>query len=375
MGMSSQISIVVNVKNGERTIAKCLSALHKFTDVVVFDNYSTDKTVEIAKSYSNVNLIRHEFCGMGKVRNMAAAHAKHDWVFFVDCDEVVHPELVDTILSANFCARTIYLIKRKNYYANYLVDSSSWENDWIKRLFNRNDTRFVENEVHDSFEVNDSIKYEKVAPGFLYHFPYAKVSELIDKMQFYSTLYAKQHFNKKYPSLWIIPFRAFFMFIKCYILKRGFMDGFAGFAISSYNAMGVFSKYIKLYELYNNCTLALAIKVETVEELANLITSINYQNQLPEFVYLMTADKLADKLSGNLAGHINNLCVPNKVIPFVDSNNWKIQIEDTGGLDYLVYLEDGKLLSDPNLLKQYKKNITQKKQMPKVQLIDLRIVK
>ncbi|MCC2624822.1 MAG: glycosyltransferase family 2 protein [Burkholderiales bacterium] len=371
--MSSQISIVINVKNGEHTIAKCLSALHRFTDVVVFDNYSTDKTVTIAKAYPNVNLIQHEFCGMGKVRNLAAGHAKYDWVFFVDCDEVVHPDLVDTLLSTNFCAGTIYLIKRKNYYANYLVDSSSWENDWIKRLFNRNDTRFAPNEVHDSFEVTDKIKYKKISPGFLYHFPYTKVSGLIDKMQFYSTLYAKQHFNKKHPSLWVIPFRAFFMFIKCYILKRGFLDGFAGFAISSYNAMGVFSKYIKLYELYNNYTLALAVKIDRVEELVNLAKNINYQNLLPEFVYVMSGTDLAGKYSDDLESHINNLCVLKKVMPAISINDWKMQTENTLALDYLVYIEDSSLLTDKDLLKRCKSSITGKKKISdKIRIIDLR---
>jgi|SRR6185437_7217573 len=352
--MEQHLSAIVNVKNGERTIARCLSALHKFSDVVVFDNYSTDKTVEIAKSYPNVNLIQHEFCGMGKVRNLAAGHAKYDWLLYVDCDEILHPELVDTLLSASFCQNTIYLVKRKNYYANYLVDSSSWENDWIKRLFNRNDTRFVENEVHDSFEVKDSIKYKKITPGFIYHFPYAKVSELIDKMQFYSTLYAKQHYNKKKPYLWMIPFRALFMFIKCYILKRGFLDGFVGFAISSYNAMGVFSKYIKLYELYNNYSITLAVKVESVEEMANLVKNINYQNLLPEFVYIMICNELAEK-NPEIAVQINELCVPSKIIPIVEANNWKMQIENIEGLNNPMYIEDSKLLRDPNLLKKYKK--------------------
>src|SRR5579863_6833733 len=196
-----QLSIVINVKNGEDTLGRCLSSLRKFSDVVVFDNYSTDKTIEIASSYPNVSIVQHEFCGMGKVRNLATAHAKNDWVLFVDCDEVLHPDLVQTVLSTDFVRGTIYLIKRQNYYANSLVNSSSWENDWIKRLFNRNDTRFVQNEVHESFEVNDQIKYKKITTGFIYHFPYRTVSELIHKMQFYSTLYAKQHFNKKTPYL------------------------------------------------------------------------------------------------------------------------------------------------------------------------------
>ncbi len=280
--------------------------------------------------------------------------------------------MVQTVLSTEFVRGNIYLIKRQNYYANSLVNSSSWENDWIKRLFNRNDTRFVQNEVHDSFEVNDQIKYKKINSGFIYHFPYKTVSELINKMQFYSTLYARQHFNKKTPYLWMIPFRAFFMFIKCYILKRGFLDGFAGFAISSYNAMGVFSKYIKLYELYNNFVLGLAFRVDRLEELCGFISSINRQNLLPQYVYIMVNQELMDKPLDYFTEYFSHLCMLNKVIPCVAADDWKKQVVDTENLDYLVYLEDSTLLADQNLLKKCKKNIMRKKQMPKVQFINIR---
>lgn len=365
------LSVVVNVKNGEHTLNRCLSSLQKFTDVVVFDNYSTDKTIEIAASYPNVTIVEHEFCGMGKVRNLAAAQAKNDWVLFVDCDEVLHPDLVQIVLSTEFVRGNIYLIKRQNYFANSLVNSSSWENDWIKRLFNRKDTRFAQNEVHDSFEVNDQIKYIKISTGFIYHFPYATVSELINKMQFYSTLYAKQHFNKKNPYLWMIPFRAFFMFIKCYILKRGFLDGFAGFAISSYNAMGVFSKYIKLYELYNNLVVGLAFKIDTLEDLTALMSKVNCQSLLPQFIYIMVSQGIMDKAHDSIP-QLSQLCMLNKIIPLVASDDWKKQIQNTEKLDYMVYLEDNGLLTDQNLLKKCKKKIMKKKQMTNIQLINLR---
>jgi glycosyltransferase involved in cell wall biosynthesis len=367
--MDQQLSIVINVKNGESTIARCLASLNMFADIVVFDNYSNDKTIEIVKQYPNATIIQHEFCGMGKVRNLAAAEAKNDWVLFIDCDEVIDPDLAQLVLSAKFERGNIYLIKRHNYFANSFINSSSWENDWIKRLYNRKDTKFVENEVHDSFEINHQIKYKKISPGFIYHFPYATVSELINKMQFYSTLYAKQHYTKKHPHLWLIPFRAFFMFLKCYILKRGFMDGFAGLAISSYNAMGVFSKYIKLYELYNNQVLGLAITVNEPEELLVLSAFINRQNLLPQYIYILVTAKLLEKEYNNLLRYTSKLCMQNKIIPFIDHDNFQDQIINTEKLDYIVYLEDNKLLKDNNFLKKCKQKIINNKQVAGVKII------
>lgn len=242
------LSIAINVKNGEKYLDKVLSALGQFDDIVLLDNYSTDNTIAIAKKYSNVRIFEHEFCGMGKVRNMVAGFAKYDWVFFVDSDEVVSQELVNTLLKTKFEDGYIYRILRYNFYDNFLVNTSSWGNDWILRLYNRNQTRFAENEVHDSF-IQNGIKEKKLYGGVIYHFPYESVAQLIDKMQFYSTLYAKQNLAKKKVWLFTVPFRALFMFIKCYVLKRGFIDGYEGFLISSFNAIGVFVKYLKLYEL------------------------------------------------------------------------------------------------------------------------------
>ena len=87
------LSIVINVKNGEKYLARTLNALTRFEEVILFDNYSTDKTIEIAKTYSNVKIIQEPFCGMGKVRNLAAKHTTYDWILAIDCDEIIHHKL------------------------------------------------------------------------------------------------------------------------------------------------------------------------------------------------------------------------------------------------------------------------------------------
>ena len=368
------LSIVINVKNGEAHLARCLSALSRFSDVVLLDNFSTDRTLEIARQYSNVRIFEHEFCGMGRVRNMAADFAKNDWVLFVDCDEVLHPTLVDTLLNTKFKPGNLYLIRRRNYYANRFVDTSSWGNDWVKRLYNRNDTSFALNEVHDSF-VKNNLRLQKIKVGFMYHFPYNQVSQLIDKMQFYSRLYAKQHFNKKRPHLSTIPFRAFFMFIKSYILKRGFMDGFEGLAISSYNAMGVFSKYIKLYELYYKRQLALAFMLNDVNTIDQIIAKINHQVLLPDLVFIFINDvsnyqDVALKIRLQLD---NYLCVPYTLIGEVDQDISLVissHLLNHPELNHAIYLEDGNMISDINLLKKCKQAILANKNITKVQIIN-----
>ena len=242
------LSIAINVKNGEKYLDRCLNALRCFDDVVLMDNHSTDQTIAIAKKYPNVQIIEHDFLGFGKCRNILATYAKYDWLFFVDSDEIISNQLAKTLQSMKFCDGCVYSILRHNFYDNYLLNSSSWSNDWVNRIYNRKETKYAESDVHESVETNNLI-IKKITSGAIDHFPYENISQLIDKMQFYSTLYAKQNLGKKKIRLYSIPFRAIITFIKCYFLKRGFKDGFVGFTISSFNAIGVFVKYIKLYEL------------------------------------------------------------------------------------------------------------------------------
>ncbi|MFN8770360.1 MAG: glycosyltransferase family 2 protein [Neisseriaceae bacterium] len=298
------LSIVINVKNGSRYLRRCLNSLARFDNVVLLDNYSTDDTIKIAKEYPNVEIHTSEFLGMGKVRNLAASFVKYDWILFVDCDEVLSRELVNYLLDFTFEQKTIYEVRRYNFYNNYKLESSAWENDWVLRICNRNETQFAEHEVHESIK-KEQMQIKRIERGGIYHFPYENVSGLINKMQLYSSLYAKQFVAKKKPWLLLIPFRAFFMFIKCYILKRGFLDGYEGFVVSSYNAIGVFSKYIKLYELQHERQIALAFTVDTLDGIDDICNAINQQLLLPvRVVIFITNNKYKEQLSQFVKSHL-----------------------------------------------------------------------
>ena len=354
------LSIAINVKNGEKHIARCLSALSRFEDVVLLDNFSTDKTLAIAMSYSNVRVFQHDFCGMGNIRNMVANFAKYDWVFFVDIDEIVSEDLVGTLLTTKFEDGCIYSVIRHNFYDNCFIHTSSWGNDWVFRIYNRKQTKFI-HEVHESLADN-GLKRKKINGGYLYHFPYENVSQLIDKMQFYSTLYAKQHYGMKHPPLYSIPLRALIMFFKCYIFKRGFLQGYEGLVISSYNAIGVFSKYIKLYELRYRRKIGIGFSVTAcLDKLKFLIDLVNLQTLLPEKLFIFVDIKSAthDILSG-----LTQLCesgvISSTLITDYDVTNLPVkckQLADNFNLDNLIYINDTGSLANCNLFSQYKRKL------------------
>lgn len=365
------LSIAINVKNGAKYLELCLNALHKFDDVVLLDNYSTDNTLEIAKSYTNVRVFQAEFSGMGNLRNIASGFCKHDWVFFVDSDEVVNQELVTRLLNLEFKNGNVYSILRHNYYAGKLVDSSAWENDWINRIYNRLETKYIEYSVHESINVS-GMSVVKIENGTIYHFPYEKISELLDKTQFYSTLYAKQNLGKKRANLCMIPFRAIVMFIKCYILKGGVRDGYEGYVVSTFNAIGVLVKYFKLYELEHSQTLGIVINLDglNLEEINLLITQINLQSALPSIVLFALNDKIINTFERDVRILIkSNLIIPYVIIQqslfqkiknatsFNDDGtiNNDLQVKK---LDYMIYFENYDLLARKDFVKICKDKIS-----------------
>ena len=122
-----------------------------------------------------------------------------------------------------------------------------WDNDYVNRLFNKKITTFNNKQVHESVIINKNIKLQKLIHSFK-HYSFDNASQLIEKMQNYSTLYAKEHINYKKSSPTKAFLNASYSFVKNYFFQKGFLYGYEGLIIAISNANGVFYKYIKLYE-------------------------------------------------------------------------------------------------------------------------------
>lgn len=242
-------SVVIIVKDGANTIKNTLDALLEFDDVVVYDNGSTDNTKEIVSEYSNVNLIEGNFLGFGPTKNKAASYAKNDWIIILDSDEVIDMELVTTFKSKKLDLNKVYILNFHAYYKDIKINHCGWNNQKIKRVYNKNVTNFDDNLVHEDIIVK-GLKLEELA-GNVKHYSYSSLSDFIIKIDRYSSLFAKEKVGKKKSSSLKAITSSIFAFFKTYIIRRGFLDGKMGLIISFSRASVVFFKYMKLHEANN----------------------------------------------------------------------------------------------------------------------------
>lgn len=244
--MKIPITVTILTKNSQKYIEEVISALQIFDEVLICDTGSEDSTLDIAKRFSNVTIVQRPFIGFGPTHNVASSLAKHDWILSIDSDEVVSMALANEIQALSLSRDSVYSFPRHNEYNGKWIRWCGWHPDRQIRLYNRLDTRFSDALVHEAIEAKNLKNiYLK---GHLKHYSYAHVSDFLQKMQSYSTLFAEQNRGKKSSSLLKAISHGIFAFFKSFFLKRGFMGGKEGFEISFYNANTAFYKYLKLAE-------------------------------------------------------------------------------------------------------------------------------
>lgn len=241
------ITVTILVKNGERKLKEVLCKLSAFDEVLLLDTGSTDSTLDIAKKFSNVVIHHIPFKGFGSARNQAANLAKHDWILALDADEVLSDNLRSELLNLPLDPQMVYQLPFINIFNDKKIKGCGWHPEHHVRLYNKAKTSFSERLVHE--KVNSDGFQVTILKHPVLHYSYGNISDFLIKMERYSSLFAEQYKGKKRSSPMIAFSHGLGAFLKCYVLKRGFLDGYEGFLISSYNAQTAYYKYLKLYHL------------------------------------------------------------------------------------------------------------------------------
>ncbi len=246
----AKISACIISFNEEKKIEDCLKSLQPVVDeIIIIDSNSTDKTLEIAKNYTD-KIFLHDFQGYGKQKNLATSKATNNWVISLDCDERLSPELQSAILSIknNLDENAVYNMARKTFYV-YQWLNYCWYPDRKTRLFNKTKTRWLDNDVHES--INTKHLKTKTLSGDILHYSFDSISDHLKTIDRFTDIGANDLIQRKKSINIFSPItHATWTFIKLYFIKRGFMDGFAGLVVSVLSFMHVFVKYSKAHIIY-----------------------------------------------------------------------------------------------------------------------------
>jgi glycosyltransferase involved in cell wall biosynthesis len=245
------ISVTVLTRNSRKYLPELLEAVKSFDEVLLYDNGSTDDTLDIARQFPNVTIHIGAFEGFGVTHNKASGLAKNDWILSIDSDEIVSEEMSKKIFQLKLKPESVYSFSRHNYFNGRFIKWCGWYPDRQLRLYNRTKTRFTDAQVHEAVIADNMHIVE--CDGPLIHYSYDCIADFLGKMQSYSTLFALQYAGKRSSSPLKAIAHGFFAFFKSYILKLGVLGGYEGYLISAYNGHTAFYKYLKLYEA--NCRL------------------------------------------------------------------------------------------------------------------------
>jgi glycosyltransferase involved in cell wall biosynthesis len=235
--------------NEEEIIERCLQPLTEITDdIILVDSGSTDATLAIAKKYTD-KIFYKKMDTYGAQKNYGADQAKYDWVFALDCDEIVNKELSDYLKNVELESGIIYRLNRKTYFGDRVIKYSGMTPDWINRLYNRTETHFDDYLVHERLTGYDTMK-KIYMPGYVDHYSFEDYEDLHTKYQNYALLGARNlHKYGIKPSLLKVSLGPLFRFFKTYFLQLGFLDGKLGWTLSIEGARMVRKRWRDYYAI------------------------------------------------------------------------------------------------------------------------------
>ena len=250
--MESKLTATIITYNEESNIERCIKGLEAIADeIIVLDSFSTDATVAICKT-QGVRVEQRKWEGYAASKNYLNSLASHPFIFSVDADEVPDSHLINSIQELKrkgFKTDEVYEVNRRTNYCGTWINHSGWYPDRKIRLFAFEIAKWEGNYVHEELKFLNSPKVVRL-PGHLEHYSYYSQKEHRERADKYSVLTAqKMHQKGKKASLLKPYLSALGRFVSMYLIKKGFLDGKAGWQIACISAQSNVLKYKELRRL------------------------------------------------------------------------------------------------------------------------------
>lgn len=248
-----KLSVYIIAYNEADKIADAISSVGWADEVIVADSHSTDDTARIAESMG-ARVVQVPFSGFGALRNQAIRACRHKWIFSLDSDERCTTAVRDeirTILAAPNPTHVAYLVPRRNYFLGREIRHSGWYPNFRQpQLFRRDMMKYEESPVHEGYEILDPNVTVGQLRQAIWQLPYKDLSEVIAKMNRYSSLGAikPRQSGSSFPKA---LGHGTWAFLRHFLFKAGILDGWAGFVIALAYFEVTFYRYAKAVELAN----------------------------------------------------------------------------------------------------------------------------
>ncbi len=244
------LSAIVITRNEAHNLHDCLLSMKGLVnEIIVVDSQSSDDTVAIALQHGAKVSQPADWPGFGPQKNRALDLATGDWVLSIDADERVTPALAEEIkgvlqASKQNCA---FQIPRLSWYCGKFIHHAGWQPDHVLRLFQRGTARFSNDLVHERVVTEQSVVNLK---NHLLHYSYLNFSQVLSKVDAYSSASAKQAYARgKRSSVAGALGHGAWAFFRTYVIRAGFLDGGHGLALAISNAETSYYKYLKLWQM------------------------------------------------------------------------------------------------------------------------------
>lgn len=244
-----KLAVIILTKNEEKNIEDCIRSASFADEIVVIDSGSTDRTQELAEA-AGARFIVHPMdeAGFAGQRNFALTQTEMEWVFYLDADERITATAAQKIKKLVECGEAAaYRVERKNILFGRMMRYGGHRPDYVARLYPQNAISWT-GKVHEG--IRTQLPIRKLS-NVLHHYTYTTWQQYFDKTNHYTSLSAQAMYERgKTAKGGTVIAHGFFAFVKSYLLKMGFMDGYLGLIMSFMAAYADLMKYLKLQNLH-----------------------------------------------------------------------------------------------------------------------------
>jgi glycosyltransferase involved in cell wall biosynthesis len=241
-----KLSVFITTLNNAHTLPACLESVKWADEIVVLDSFSSDDTEAIARRYG-CRFFQHAFLGYGPQKQLALEHTTHRWVLLLDADEALSPAAqaeIRALLQRGPSADGYEIPRQEQLF--WRMNHPGVRMNHFLRLFDKTKGRVDDMPIHAAPKVKGRI--ERLHAPF-YHFGETDIHTKVEKVNGYSTgLVADKVQRRQRGSPWMMVFYPPLAFLRIYLFKRNFLNGWAGFITAVIGAFYAFLKYAKLYE-------------------------------------------------------------------------------------------------------------------------------